>query len=222
MNGIEMIKKDHREIEAMFKKLERNGAANALERPRIVQSIVRELSKHTSVEEEILYPLIRRRIAKLEPAILKSLEEHHVVKVTLAELEHRKPSDERFFAKVLVLIDEVRKHIEEEEDLVLPAVERTLSERELETLGRAIDRAKKAAPTRPHPLAPDTPPGNVIAGIGAALLVRARDAGRGMVSRGTTRRGDGQRGREAAAAKRGRPQGTTRAVSRTTHRSASR
>jgi hypothetical protein len=42
---------------------------------------------------------------------------------------------------------------------------------------------KKTAPTHPHPRSPDEPPGNIIAGAGAALMDRALDAGRKLVGR---------------------------------------
>lgn len=43
-------------------------------------------------------------------------------------------------------------------------------------LGRRYVKAKDAAPTHPHPHAPDTPPGNVVLGPVAALVDRVRDA----------------------------------------------
>jgi hypothetical protein len=36
--------------------------------------------------------------------------------------------------------------------------------------------AKKAAPTRPHPKAPATPPGNIVVGATAAMVDKVRDA----------------------------------------------
>ena len=56
-----------------------------------------------------------------------------------------------------------------------------MSRDELMTLGKELRAAKKVAPTRPHPNAPDSPPANMIVGGAAAVVDRARDAvsGRG-------------------------------------------
>ena len=43
-------------------------------------------------------------------------------------------------------------------------------------LGKRYVKAKEAAPTHPHPHAPDSPPGNVVLGPVAALVDRVRDA----------------------------------------------
>ena len=42
-------------------------------------------------------------------------------------------------------------------------------------LGEALDQAKQAAPTRPHPQAPDQLPGLALAGPVAAIYDRLRD-----------------------------------------------
>jgi hypothetical protein len=60
-------------------------------------------------------------------------------------------------------------------------VAKLLDRKALNELGDAMATAKKTAPTRPHPRSPDEPPGNLVAGSGAALLDRAIDAGRRMV-----------------------------------------
>ena len=50
------------------------------------------------------------------------------------------------------------------------------TEEDLRELGRKVERAKKLAPTRPHPNAPDEPPWNKILAPGAGLVDRVRDA----------------------------------------------
>jgi len=97
------------------------------------------------------------------------------------EIERLGADDERFEPKVRVLIDNVRRHVQEEERDLLPAMKRALSPEEAQTLGEALVRAKSAAPTRPHPGAPDEPPANALANVGAAAYDRSRDAiGRGI------------------------------------------
>ena len=74
-----------------------------------------------------------------------------------------------------VLKESVNHHVEEEESSLFPAFERKVSREERTRLGRALEAAKRIAPTRPHPRAPDEPPGNLLTGIPAALLDKVRD-----------------------------------------------
>ena len=70
---------------------------------------------HTYIENEVMYPAVRRLLPDLEDDILESYEEHHVADVLVMELAAMKPGDERFEAKTTVLIENVRHHMDEEE-----------------------------------------------------------------------------------------------------------
>ena len=107
--------------------------------------------------------------------VLEALEEHHIVKWTLSELEKMAPEDERYDAKVTVLIESVRHHVEEEQEELFPKARKLLGAELLEELGTRMEKAKKIAPTRPHPRAPDSPPGNLVAGTMAAVMDRGKD-----------------------------------------------
>jgi hypothetical protein len=80
-----------------------------------------------------------------------------------------------------VLIENVRHHVEEEEQELFPQVKELFDRRRLDELGEAMAKAKKTVPTHPHPRSPDEPPGNLVAGAGAALLDKALDTGRKVV-----------------------------------------
>ena len=138
----------------------------------VVDRIVKELAVHAVIEEMVLYPAIRAEFDKgdVDDLVLESLEEHHVVKWTLSELDGLDPAAERFDAKVKVLMESVRHHVKEEEKELFPTVSKTFGRARLEELGEALAEAKKAAPTHPHPRSPDEPPGNIIAGAGAAMV----------------------------------------------------
>jgi hypothetical protein len=97
------------------------------------------------------------------------------------------PEHERFDAKMTVLIESVRHHVEEEEQEFFPQVREALGRKTLAELGDLLAQAKKTAPTRPHPKAPDEPPGNAITGLVAGLIDRARQTGMDVLAR-TSRR----------------------------------
>ncbi|HET7488566.1 MAG TPA: hemerythrin domain-containing protein [Acidimicrobiales bacterium] len=176
MDAITLLKQDHKTVESLFKKFEKTGPrAHAAQRD-LAERIVRELSVHAAIEEQLFYPAIRKAVPDTEDMVLESLEEHHIVKWVAKELDGGDPEDERFRAKMTVLIENVRHHVEEEEQELFPQVRQAMGRKALGELGTAMEDAKRTAPTHPHPKAPDEPPGNVAAGAGAALVDRVRDA----------------------------------------------
>jgi hemerythrin-like domain-containing protein len=164
MDAISILKADHKNVEQLFKRFERAGDRAHVEKRAIVDRIVEELSVHAAVEEQLFYPTARAAVPKADNITLETLEEHHVVKWMLSELQTMSPEAERFDAQVAVLVENVRHHVEEEERELFRMVRGALGRRELNELGDAMAAAKKAAPTHPHPRASDTPPRNLVAG----------------------------------------------------------
>ena len=171
-----MLRQDHKEVERLFKQFEQAGPKAHVRKRQIVDRIIKELSVHAAIEEQVFYPAIRESVPDTDDEVLESLEEHHIVKWTLSELEAMDPEHERFEPKTAVLMESVRHHVSEEETELFPQVRAALGRKRLAELGEVMAAAKEAAPTRPHPKAPDTPPGNLVAGAGAAVLDKARDA----------------------------------------------
>jgi hemerythrin superfamily protein len=187
MHALTLLKNDHKTVATLFSQFQK--AKGAARKKAIVQKIVKELSVHAVIEETIFYPAIRKFVKATEDMVLEALEEHHIVKWVLSELDGMSPDAERFEAKVKVLCENVTHHVKEEEQELFPKVRKKMTAKQLNDLGAAMEKAKKAAPTRPHPRSPDTPPGNLIAGMGAAVVDKARDMVRGLAKgNGKTRR----------------------------------
>jgi hemerythrin superfamily protein len=180
MDAISMLKDDHKTVEALFKRFEKAGDRAHSEKRAVVDRIIEELSKHAAIEEQLFYPVVRATVPETEDIALESLEEHHIVKWILSELDKMAPEDERFDAKVTVLIENVRHHVKEEEAEFFPMVRDELGRNALGDLGDAMAVAKKAAPTHPHPRSPDTPPGNLLVGTAAGIADRIGDTVSGV------------------------------------------
>jgi len=181
MDALAVLKKDHQTVEKLFARFERSPSKAVADR------FVRELSIHAAIEEQLFYPALRQaaEAAELEEAedeVLEALEEHHVAKWVLSEIEGLDEDDERFEAKCMVLIESVRHHVKEEEGPLFRFARRLFNRDQRTELGKLLQKAKKIAPTHPHPRAPDEPPGNVLAGGLAAILDRGRDAVKGLVA----------------------------------------
>ncbi len=183
MDAITLLKQDHRTVEKLFKSYEKTGDKAHKSRRDLVDQIIEELSIHAAIEEQVFYPRVRQEVPDAEDTVLEGLEEHHIVKWTLSELETLEPSDERFHPKVTVLMESVRHHVEEEESEMFPEVRKAMGRKALQQVGDQLETAKKAAPTRPHPKAPDEPPGNLVAGAVSGAADRARKVGKEAVKK---------------------------------------
>ena len=182
-DAIRVLTDDHRQVEELFVRFEKTGDGAHKRRQDLVQRITEALSIHASIEEEIFYPAARRFVADAGDDVLEALEEHHLVKLTLAELETMDPGHERYGAKVTVLIENVRHHVEEEEGELFPTIRKALDTAQLRKIGDELVAAKRTAPTRPHPEAPDTPPGNIVAQVLTAPLDAAANLNKAAARR---------------------------------------
>jgi hemerythrin-like domain-containing protein len=182
-DAIAVLKQDHRRVEQLFKRLEKAGEGAHRTKRALVDTVIEALSRHAAIEELVFYPAIRREVGDAEADVLEALEEHHLVKVGLHELEDLDPADKRFDAKVSVLIENVRHHVKDEEQELFPEVREQLGRRRLHELADELRAAKPRVPTRPHPDAPDEPPGNALFGGAVAVVDRARSVGQRVVGR---------------------------------------
>ena len=178
MDAITLLRDDHKRVKELFDKYDKLGAGATASKERIVSKIIEELTVHANVEEQIFYPAVRQAVERADDVVLESLEEHNLVEHLLADLVKMHPDAERFDSKVRVLITNVRHHIKEEENELFPKVREDMGRSQLQELGEAMQKAKKFAPTRPHPHSPQQPPGNVIIGTMFGLVDRGRTIGR--------------------------------------------
>jgi hemerythrin superfamily protein len=174
-DAISLLKSDHRSVEELFTKFEGAGPRALKTKRSLVDRMIAELSVHAAIEETVLYPAARAEVPDTESEVLEALEEHHVVKWELSELEGMSAEDERFSAKVTVMMENVRHHVKEEESTLFPALRKHLSRMRLVELGEVLQQRKALAPTRPHPRGPDSPPQAVAVDAVAGALDKARD-----------------------------------------------
>jgi iron-sulfur cluster repair protein YtfE (RIC family) len=181
-DGITLLRDDHRAVVELFQRIEDipSGAPADSEemkvRRALFEQVSEELSRHAMAEEELLYPLVRSKVAHGNELADHALEEHQQVKETLARLERMSLDNLEFEGEFRTLMATIRDHVNDEEAELFPMLQRELDQEALDALGVQLAAAKALAPTRPHPNAPNRPPFNVLAGAGAALVDRARDA----------------------------------------------
>ena len=175
-DAIAVLKEDHRDVEKLFKRFERAGDGAVEEKRHVVESIAASLVQHTTIEQQLVYPWAREYIVDADAMILEAIEEHRVVTWLLADIATTAPGDERFDAKVTVLIEAVRHHVKEEETELFPDLRTVATRDELLDLGDALLAAKRTAPTVPD--LDDGPSGLAVSAVGHAY-----DLGKGVVER---------------------------------------
>ena len=148
-DAIVLLKQDHKEILKAFRDFENAGENATAAKGKLVDKIIELLTVHTYIENEVMYPRVRELLPDLEDDILESYEEHHVADVLVVELAAMSADHERFTAKTTVLIENVRHHMEEEEQEWFPKVREGLGRKALQDLGANMEMARKKAPRRP-------------------------------------------------------------------------
>src|SRR5438105_4921288 len=174
MDATRLLEQDHREVEKLFDRFEQ-ARGDTEQKGKIVDEIVKELSIHAAIEEEIFYPEVKASVRDGEGLVAHSIDEHQEVKELLADLEKMSPSDPGFHQKVESVISDVKEHVEEEEGEMFPKLRDAISANRLLEIGEKLEEGKEKAPTRPHPMAPSEGPAAKIAGRAAGLMDKARD-----------------------------------------------
>jgi len=148
-DAIVLLKEDHQEVKKLFRRFENAGEDAHVEKGELVKKMIELLTVHTYIENEVMYPEVRKLVPDVEDDILESYEEHHVADVLCMELFMMKPDNDRFDAKTTVLIESVEHHIEEEEEEWFPKVREALGRNQLSEIGERMLEARKKAPRSP-------------------------------------------------------------------------
>jgi hemerythrin-like domain-containing protein len=154
-NALELLKRDHHEVDAMFKEYEdvKDGADDS-EKESLAGRICDALTVHAQIEEEIFYPAARRALDEEEAKELldEAAVEHQTLKDLIERLESAPTDDPLYDAGVKVLSEYVKHHVKEEENELFPKLKS--SEMDLEAVGQKLaDRKEQltrraAAPVR--------------------------------------------------------------------------
>ncbi|WP_438489629.1 hemerythrin domain-containing protein [Streptomyces sp. S186] len=173
-NVINELTADHREVDALFEELASLPTGTPWRR-ELADRLTVELVRHSVAEEQYLYPTVREHVAGGRTLADRELDDHTEVEKLLKSLESLEPTDSRFDQQIAKLQTTVQAHVQDEEKRLFPLLADACSAQMLDELGEKVRKAKKTAPTRPHPSAPHTPPANKILAPGTGLVDRVRD-----------------------------------------------
>ncbi|MEU1574005.1 hemerythrin domain-containing protein [Streptomyces collinus] len=179
-NVIDELVTDHREVEEMFGRIEALPSGHQ-DRKVYADQVTMELVRHSVAEEAYLYPAVREHVAGGDAIADQELQDHATAERIMKDLEGCDAGDADFDRLMGMLMSEIRSHIADEEGNLFPRLRQACPMDALNELGDKVRKAKKTAPTRPHPAAPDKPPANKLLAPGTGMVDRLRDAlsGRG-------------------------------------------
>ena len=137
-DAIALLKEDHRAVEKLFSDFE--GAKGEGRKQTLARRICLELTVHTMIEEEIFYPACEGTVE--EDLIKEAYVEHDAAKLLIAEIEAGDGQADDFFeAKVQVLGEQIKHHVEEEEKELFPEVLK--ADIDLDALGERMAMRKR-------------------------------------------------------------------------------
>lgn len=143
-DAIDLLKKDHREVEGLFKEFE-ELEDNAEAAEQVIETACTELKMHDKIETEIFYPAVRQAAEQeeIEDLLDEAEVEHDTVRELIQKLEGMDPTDEKRHAHFTVLSEYVKHHVKEEEKEMFPKVKK-LKSLDLKALGEEMKARKEA------------------------------------------------------------------------------
>ena len=144
MDALTLLKDDHQKMRKLLSELESTTERGVKTREDLYAQIKSELTVHEIIEEEIIYPALKDH-PQAKDIVLEAYEEHNVVDSIMGELERLPVDDETWGAKAMVMIENLRHHIEEEEGEMFPTARKVFEPEELTELGERMAERRRTA-----------------------------------------------------------------------------
>jgi len=171
MDALTLVRQDHRKLEELLQRSERldghgRGGRDAL---RQIQAAVRH---HVDQEEVILYTIFRERARRAEVDLApldRALQQHRLIDRLAGELTDPGHDGDTRWAKLAVLATQVRTHLDDEDSVLLTAVEDLIDDDTLLELGRRMEQRERVIEARRELAATIVPGGRRTRRLAAAL-----------------------------------------------------
>ena len=141
MDAFQLLQQDHDKVKALFADY-RNAEGGPAKHP-FLDLIKAEVLLHARVEEQAVYPVLRR-YPELQPLIEESQQEHQKVEHMLQIMSDETPAGGYFDSKMIELEKTIEHHVQEEEGQVFPKARQALNEEEQRTMADEIAALKQS------------------------------------------------------------------------------
>jgi hemerythrin superfamily protein len=170
---IDVLTSDHRDVTALIGEIK--VVIDPMIRRDLTDTAISELVRHSVAEEMYVYPAMRKYLVDGEKAVEHDIEEHKELERTMKQLEAVDVSSPEFDDVLLRLEELLADHVRDEEVEQFPELRSRVPQEELVELADKVETAKKLAPTRPHPSAPNSELFHKLVGPGVGMVDRLRD-----------------------------------------------
>jgi hemerythrin-like domain-containing protein len=151
MDALSLVRQDHRKVENLLERAERLESDDEEERTVLLLQLRAALQHHVDSEESILYPIFRERAQRAEVDLApldQAIEQHRLISRLAGELAATDPGGEGLKAKLTVLAEQVRNHLDTEDSVLLTAVEDLVDDDTLLELGRRMEQRDRVIEAR--------------------------------------------------------------------------
>ncbi|MDP9182372.1 MAG: hemerythrin domain-containing protein [Actinomycetota bacterium] len=144
MDALALLIADHNRVRGLFTRFKAAKEDEAQDlMAQLCTEIFTELTVHTTIEEERFYPWATKLSSEIKETIDEGIQEHHVVKELMKEIEQLTPDQPEWVAKLTVLIENVEHHAEEEESELFPDIRSASSAEDREEMGASLEQGKQ-------------------------------------------------------------------------------
>lgn len=126
---IELLKKEHEQLLARFKRIEKSSKKEI----RLFGQLENDLKTHMEGEERFFYTLLEQH-QQARQRVLESYEEHYLSKLVFSTFNSQALDEERWAAKIKVLMEFLEHHMKEEETQLFPLAPNLLKKEELQRI----------------------------------------------------------------------------------------
>lgn len=138
-DAVTMLEQDHRKVEKLFAQYQNTRD------PSVVEQICTELKVHTTIEEEVVYPVVVKELDDGKELDQEARKEHDEVEAAIKEIEALGYDSTEVDPFMQTIIEGVNHHVEEEESEMFPKLQEELGTRKLTDLGKKLSDAKQKA-----------------------------------------------------------------------------
>jgi hemerythrin-like domain-containing protein len=177
---VDILTTDHHEVIDLLQQIK--ISTDAEERRDLTDTVISELVRHSVAEEMYVYPAMKKYLPDGDQAVDHDVEEHKELEKTMKKLESVDAQSSDFTQLLADLENILRDHVRDEENEQFPQLRAQVPGEELIEIGEKVENAKKLAPTRPHPMAPNNEVFHKLVGPGIGLVDRLRDKLTGRAS----------------------------------------
>jgi hemerythrin superfamily protein len=170
---VDVLTSDHRDVTALIAEIW--TVRDPMVRRDLTDTAISELVRHAVAEEMYVYPAMSKYLPDGDKAVEHDVEEHKELEETMKRLEDVDVSSPEFDEALRNLETILADHVQDEESEQFPELRRRIPREELVELAGKVETAKKLAPTRPHPGAPNNELFHKLVGPGVGLVDRLRD-----------------------------------------------